>query len=105
MTCSTVFRMKSYVSDTFKRFSLYNLILIVLWSNIAVLGTTSSKLSYISSTSTVVVNLMKMNIEVTYGEKLQLHRYHIHQSLCGKHEYYSPYRNLESMSKTLKRMP
>ena len=44
----TVF-MKNYFSDTFHKFGLHNLILIVLWSNIAVLGTISSKCSYISN--------------------------------------------------------
>ena len=55
MTCSTILRMKNYFSDTFHKFDLYNLNLIVLWSNSAVLGTISSKFSYISLTSTVVV--------------------------------------------------
>ena len=27
---------------------------------------------------------MKMNMKVTYGQKLQLHMYHIHQSLYAK---------------------
>ena len=36
-------------------------------------------------------------MEVTYGQKIQLHRYHIHQSLCVKLKYSQYYGYIEIM--------
>ena len=40
---------------------------------------------------------MKKNMEMTSSKKLQPHRYHIHQCLCVKFEYYQYYGYLENI--------
>ena len=71
------FIVKNYSSDNICKFCFYDFILIVLWLNFG----HHFFLISIHFINLIYGSKMKMNMEVTYGQKLQLHMYHIHQRL------------------------
>ena len=50
-------------------------------------------------------SLIKINVKVTYGEKLQFHRYHNTSKIMWKTQILPILWYLESMIKTLKSLP